>query len=136
MFKSMNIKDYMILNPVCVQTDTKLFVAIDIILKNKISGLIVTDKNKHPVGMLSELDCLRAIIHGSYYQEVGGLVKEFMSTPCETISPNDDIMSVAKSMLDKKRRRRPVVDEDGKVVGQVTCRQILNEIRGWTPKAK
>jgi predicted transcriptional regulator len=42
-------------------------------------------------------------------------------------NPNDDIVDVATSMLEHRQRRRPVV-ENGKVVGQVTCRQILKVI--------
>jgi len=127
----MNASDYMITHPICVRPDTDLFTAIQLILKNKISGVIVVDERNHPVGMLSELDCLRALLKGTYHQEVGGTVGEYMKTPCEVIDPSDDIMAVAQSMLEKKRRRRPVVDENGEIMGQVTCRQILHAIRDW-----
>jgi CBS domain-containing protein len=39
-------------------------------------------------------------------------------------NPHEDITDVAQDMLAKKRRRRPVV-EDGRLIGQVTCRQLL-----------
>jgi hypothetical protein len=34
-------------------------------------------------------------------------------------------------MLRKNKRRRPVV-EDGKLVGQITCRQLLSAVKNFT----
>ncbi len=131
MFKSMDIKDCMILHPVSVRADTNLFEAIRLILANKVSGVVVIDEHGRPSGMLSEMDCLRAILKGVYYQEADGLVGEHMSAPCETVSPQDDIIALAQSMLKSKRRRRPVVDGDDVLIGQVTCRQILRVVSAW-----
>jgi len=44
--------------------------------------------------------------------------------------PNEDIVSVAQDMLMKNKRRRPVV-EDGKLIGQITCRQLLSAVMGF-----
>ena len=78
------------------------------------------------MGMLSELDCLRVILAGVYNDEEFGaaLVGDVMTREVEVQHPHDDIVDVATSMLDHKHRRRPVV-QDGLLVGQVTCRQIL-----------
>ena len=130
MFKSTNVSDHMITKPVLVNPEMDIFEAIHLILVNKISGVTVVDERKRPVGVLSELDCLKAILTGTYYQMVGGRVSDFMSSgEIDTISPNDDILLVAQSMLDHKRRRRPVVNSDGILVGQVTCRQLLKALK-------
>jgi CBS domain-containing protein len=61
---------------------------------------------------------------------VGGKVADYMTRgEIDTVSPDDDIMTVARSMLDHKRRRRPVVDSRGVLVGQVTCRQLLRALK-------
>ena len=131
MFKSVKVSDHMLRKPVVAKTDTELFKAIHQILSHKISGITVVDNHRHPVGILSELDCLRAILSSIYYQEDVGthLVGDHMSVPVESIGPNDDIIDVAQSMLDHKRRRRPVVDAHGELIGQVTCRQLLKAIK-------
>jgi CBS domain-containing protein len=125
------VRDHMVSRPVLVNPDTELFAAIHKILIHKISGVTVVDENRNTVGMLSELDCLRAILSGSYYQEEVGtiLVKDHMTTDLETVGPDEQIIDVALSMLDHKHRRRPVVDERGNLLGQLTCRQLLKGVK-------
>ena len=60
----------------------------------------------------------------------GALVKDIMTLDVEVNHPTDDIVTVAASMLDHKHRRRPIV-VDGKLVGQLTCRQILGAIKDF-----
>jgi CBS domain-containing protein len=45
--------------------------------------------------------------------------------------PNESILDVAQDMLLKKHRRRPVV-ENGRLIGQITCRQLLSAVRKFT----
>ncbi|MCZ6711173.1 MAG: CBS domain-containing protein [Gammaproteobacteria bacterium] len=133
MFRKAGVKvsDHMVKRPVVVNPDTELFAAIHKILVHKISGVTVVDENRTPVGMLSELDCLRAILSGSYHQEEVGtiLVKDHMNSTLETVSPDEQIIDVALSMLDHKHRRRPVVDQRGNFLGQLTCRQLLKGVK-------
>lgn len=131
MLKSVKVSDHMLRKPVVAQADTELFQAIHQILTHKISGVTVVDDHRHPIGILSELDALRAILSAIYYQEDIGthIVGDHMSFPVESVGPNDDIIDVAQSMLDHKRRRRPVVDAHGELIGQLTCRQLLKAIK-------
>ena len=133
MTKSVKVRDYMLKRPVLVHPDSDLFEAIHKILTAKISGVTVVDDHEKPVGMLSELDALRAILHGTYYQEEVGtiLVRDHMTQGCETVGPDDDIIDVAVSMLDHKHRRRPVIDSHGNLVGQLSCRQLLKGLKDF-----
>ena len=103
------------------------------ILENKVSGVAVVDADNNLVGMLSELDCLQAIVSAVYNGNSPGaaLVEDIMTKDVEVNKPGDDIIDVASSMLDHKHRRRPVV-ENGKLIGQVTCRQILSAIKDFS----
>ena len=56
-------------------------------------------------------------------------VKELMSTDLHTVSPQTDIMKVAELFLNNRYRRLPVLDE-GRVVGQISRRDVLKAIRG------
>lgn len=133
MLKSVRVRDYMLTKPVVVKPDTDVFEAIHQILVNRISGVTVVGEDNRPVGVLSELDCLRAILWATYHEEEIGShpVSDHMSTPVETVYAHDDIIDVAQSMLEHKRRRRPVVDSHGRLVGQLTCRQLLRAIKDF-----
>ncbi len=129
----MQVRDHMIRRPVTIDANSELFAAIHKILVHKISGVTVLDDQKRVIGMLSELDCLRAILSGSYFQEEVGtiLAREHMTDEVETVSPDDQIIDVALSMLDHKHRRRPVVDAEQHLLGQITCRQLLKGVKDF-----
>ncbi|MBA6329561.1 CBS domain-containing protein [Colwellia sp. MB02u-6] len=118
----------MITNPIKVKDDDNLLDTIKIIIDNKVSGVCVINEKKVLVGVLSEMDCLAAILESTYNNVGVGLVSEYMTKDNIVIAhPSDDIINVAQDMLLKKHRRRPVV-EDGKLVGQVSCRQLLTAV--------
>ena len=121
----------MLTNPVRVNADANLFEAIELITDHKISGLCVVDDNNRLVGILSELDCMRAILSTTYNEGGVGRVSEYMTRDNLVLAnANDNIVELAQDMLRQKHRRRPVV-ENGKLVGQVTCRQLLIAVKNF-----
>jgi CBS domain-containing protein len=131
MLRSVELKDYMLVHPVTVSVDADMGEAIRVIIDNKISGVCVVDAEGRLVGILSELDCLRAILSATYNEGGIGMVREYMAHENLVVAnPHEDITDVAQDMLRKNKRRRPVV-EDGKLVGQITCRQLLTAVMGF-----
>ena len=120
------VRDFMHENPVRIRPEATLDEAIRLLIEHRISGLTVVNENDQVVGVLSELDCLRSTISANYNDgNMGsGLVREVMTTNVDTVSPDEDLISVTEAMVSKQQRRRPVV-KDGKLVGQVSCRNIL-----------
>jgi len=53
-------------------------------------------------------------------------VRERMSSPAVTITPETTFQEALKLMRDRKFRRLPVVDEDGRLVGIVSERDLLH----------
>jgi CBS domain-containing protein len=132
MLRSVELKDHMLKHPVSVNVDSDMGEAIRLIIDNKISGLCVVDSDHRLVGILSELDCLRAMLSASYNEGGIGMVREYMADENLVVAnPHEDITDVAQDMLRKNKRRRPVV-EDGKLVGQITCRQLLSAVKNFT----
>lgn len=135
MLGSVEVRDYMDRHPVKVNADVDLFEAISLIRENKISGLCVVNGGDQLVGVLSELDCLNAILSAVYDEYTAvGTVGEYMTRDVVTVDAGDDILKVASDMLRNRHRRRPVV-EDGKLVGQITCRQLLAAVKDFPGKA-
>lgn len=137
MLHTVELGEYMLKRPITVTPQMTVYEAAHHILENKISGVLVVDNNNHLVGMLSELDCLKAILSSVYNDEEFGvaIVSDIMTCDVECQNPHDDIIDVALSMIEHKHRRRPVV-LDGKIIGQVTCRQILKVIGETGLKAR
>jgi CBS domain-containing protein len=132
MLQSVNLRDYMLTHPVRVRSEDNVLDAMQVIIDNKVSGVCVVDSNENLVGILSELDCLRAVL-GAVYNDTGvGHVKDFMASDNLVVAhPNEDIVDVAQDMLLKNKRRRPVV-ENGKLIGQITCRQLLSAVKKFS----
>jgi CBS domain-containing protein len=129
MLQSVNLRDYMLPNPVKVSASDNLMDAMQVIIDNKISGVCVVDTDQNLVGILSELDCLRAVLGAVYNNSSISAVGDYMATDNLVVAhPNEDIVDVAQDMLLKNKRRRPVV-EDGKLIGQITCRQLLSAVK-------
>jgi len=126
---AVRIKDYMVSQPVTVLQSATIAETARMITEHKVSGVVVVNEAGVVVGMLSELDCLRNLLSEAYNgQAMGGeAVALAMTTPVTTCAADADIISIAESMLANKQRRRPVVDQ-GKLVGQITCRQLLGAL--------
>ena len=133
--RSLKISDHLITNPVKIASTASIGEAARTIIDNKVSGVIVVNENDEVEGMLSELDCLKSLLTEIYNEgQVGKeLVTIEMSAPVTYNRPEEDIISVAQSMLDQKQRRRPVID-NGKLIGQITCRQLLSAIMAFGSK--
>lgn len=125
MLQSVNLRDYMLPDPVRVHPEDNIMDAIKVITDNRISGVCVVDDDANLVGILSEMDCLTAVLGAVYNNSNTDVVREYMAKDNLVVAhPNEDIVDVAQDMLKKNKRRRPVV-ENGKLIGQITCRQLL-----------
>lgn len=120
------VNDCMHRNPLTINAEANLVKAIELIVEYKLTGLTVTDEQGQPVGILSELDCIRAVLADIYNDgdPEHTLVGEAMSTDLITCKPSDNIVEAARSMVETRQRRRPVVEE-GRLVGQVSSSNIL-----------
>ncbi|MCS5594114.1 MAG: CBS domain-containing protein [Porticoccaceae bacterium] len=135
MLRSVDLSDYMLTNPVTVSAGENVFNAIDVIIEQKVSGVCVVDTDGNLLGVLSELDCLRAILSATYNEngDVGNVV-DFMTAEVDSCELHADLVDVADDMIKKGHRRRPVVD-NGKLVGQITCRKLLSVVSEFTHTA-
>lgn len=52
--------------------------------------------------MLSQWDCLRRIVDGSYFEQAGGQVRDYMLTELISARPDDDVIDVAQAMVERQ----------------------------------
>lgn len=122
-----SIKEFMAKQLITFQSDTPIETAMESFLENKISGAPVLDNQGNLVGVLSEKDCMRTLFESSYYNNLGGFVREYMSTDLKTINIHDTLSNVADEFIKSRFRRFPVMEGD-KLVGQISRRDILRAI--------
>jgi CBS domain-containing protein len=123
-------RDIMAKRLITFRADQPIDEAIKTLLKHGISGAPVVDDEHHLIGILSELDCLRTLSSDEFLgdeQEEAGLVGHFMSTEAQTIEPDLGVYRIAHHFITGAIRRLPVV-EDGRLIGQVSRRDVLRAI--------
>jgi IMP dehydrogenase len=107
-----------VVNPVTISKDKKLKDALDLMLKNKISGIPVVEKNNKLVGILTNRDV-------RFFSNSEIKVEDLMTKKnLQTVRENVD-MEKAKEILHKFRiEKLIVVDKNYKCVGLITVKDI------------
>lgn len=131
MFRSILVDDFMTTHLSTARPEMDLLALVDLLLIQGISGAPVVDKDGKLAGMISEQDCLRKILVGTYQGDIGGRVEDAMTSPVETVKMGASIVEVAEQMLATNRRRFPVVDSEGRLRGQISRRDLLKAVRAY-----
>lgn len=124
---SKRVRDYMARNLVTFTPDTEVLSAIHQIVKHRISGAPVVDRDGKLLGMLSEKDCLKVALVAGAEGVPAGLVEDFMSRNASTVDADDSLLDIANRFIDAPFKRFPVI-ESGKLVGQISRSDILRAI--------
>ena len=131
MFRSILVDDFMTTHLATARPEMDLLALVDLLLIQGISGAPVVDQDGKLVGMISEQDCLRKILVGTYQGDIGGRVEDAMTSSVETVKMGASIVEVAEQMLVTNRRRFPVVDLEGRLRGQISRRDLLKAVRAY-----
>ena len=118
--KALRVRDFMTTDPLSITPETEIMRAVHLIVSEDISGLPVVDERGMLVGILTERDCIEVALQAGYFDELGGRVERYMTTPVETAEPDSSLMDLAALFARSPFRRCPVIEE-GKLVGLI-CR--------------
>lgn len=127
MLSSLKVKDYMLGDALAFEPETEVLEAAHLLLKHHLSGAPVVDRNGRVIGFLSEKDCLKVALNASYYEQLGGPVKQFMTQPVVTVDAESSLTEVAQMFVQLGHRTYPVVD-DGRLVGQLSRHDTLKAL--------
>ncbi|WP_153556049.1 CBS domain-containing protein [Roseimaritima sediminicola] len=130
-------RDMMVSNLVTLSPDMDTLDAIDVLLKHNISGAPVVDENGHFLGTFSEKSCMQFIVSVTYEQLPSSNLMSFVLKDPPTINEETDLLSIAQKFLDGECRRLPVLDDAGRLCGQISRRDIMrvvqHQLRTRTP---
>jgi CBS domain-containing protein len=142
------VAEVMTRNPICVQPETPLKEAIQILAERRISGLPVVDADGKLAGIISETDLmwqesgvtppayimfLDSVIYlenpAKYDRELhkalGQTVAEVMTKEVVSVPPDKSLREAAQMMHSDGVRRLPVTDTDHRVIGILTRGDII-----------
>ncbi|NQZ75353.1 MAG: CBS domain-containing protein [Ekhidna sp.] len=127
--QAITVEDYMARKLITFSPDQPMYEVIDSLMSHRISGGPVVSKEGELVGVISEGDCLKEVAKGKYHNMpiLTGVVEEYMAKNVITVSPDLNIFEAAKMFLEKRLRRFPVV-RNGKIVGQISQKDVMKAV--------
>lgn len=102
--------------------------ALTLMAQHNIGAVVVTDANKVLVGIFSERDVVRQLVVENEF--LTQPVKNLMTAEVVTCVPQDDLMSVAHVMTERRFRHMPVV-EAGTLLGIISIGDVLKAQRDY-----
>jgi CBS domain-containing membrane protein len=144
MLQKIPVRDIMTTQVITIGPDADIHYASQRLADHKIKGLPVVDEENIVIGIITEADILEitGVIRGHSIRDVlrhllgepvqpipeGTSLRKFMSVPAITTGPDADIRRAAKMMIDRKVKRLPVVDDQGKLLGIVSRSDIIRRV--------
>lgn len=125
----LRVVDLMTTDPICVRADASVSDAEELMRRHRITGLPVTDRDDHLVGVISQTDLLylatpsvqELIRHRTPHVRVG----EVMSAPPVTVEDMTLLRDAARLMHDEHLHRLVVVDDRGRPVGVLSAMDFV-----------
>jgi CBS domain-containing protein len=126
----MRVGEIMSVRVVSVGPQERVAVAIARMLEASVGAVAVCEAGGVLVGIFTERDVLRLAGEGPQFAEA--LVGDVMTPRPVTVSADDDILSAARLMGERRVRHLPVV-QDAQVLGIVGIRDVLGTLveRVW-----
>ena len=141
---SIPVRDIMTRIVVTASRDIDVREAAKLLSEHKISGMPVVDRSMRVIGVISEADILflagSATVHplkdfilrllGERRQQhkTGTKVEDVMSLPPITALADDDVRRVAAVLDERRIKRLPVVDREGKLIGIISRADIVRAV--------
>ncbi len=138
------VRDVMTTQVVTVKQNADLHEAARLLSENRISGMPVVDDANRVIGVISEADILilagmkkehtfKDILRNILGEPVpsrksGDKVRDVMSFPPLTSKADDDVREVALIFDERRIKRLPVVDDEGKLLGIISRADIVRAI--------
>ncbi|MFK7770788.1 MAG: CBS domain-containing protein [Saprospiraceae bacterium] len=130
-FNAPLVTEYMVSKLITFSPDDNITDVIDSLLENSITGAPVISSQNQVVGLIDDKDCLKVLVESAYHNIpiTRNKVAYYMSSDMKSISNKDTIVDAANIFLRTYYKRLQVKDENGKLVGQISRRDILRAIK-------
>ena len=133
----MRVKDLMSRQVLTIGTSDSCLEAVGRMHRARIRHLPVVNREGMLVGVVTDRDLRHHLFSPAVYKDLGATavevllkavpVAQIMSAPAISVNPEDELMDVARLMLEEKVGSLPAV-EGGRVVGIITETDLLRQI--------
>lgn len=98
--------------------------AIRTMIDRHVGAVAVLDENRRVAGIFTERDVLRRL--SSCERDLRKTaVREIMTTPVEMATRGTTASEALATMVDRHYRHLPIVDDDGRLLGMLSIRNVL-----------
>ena len=118
-------KDIMNTDVVSVKKDSSIFEAVKLLVEHDISGLPVVEDDLTLAGILSEKDVVDLFYESEKAENK--TVNDYMTDPAVHFEENSDLVNICDFLLKNIFRRVPVTS-DGKLIGIISVKDVLNTV--------
>jgi CBS-domain-containing membrane protein len=142
--RRVSVRDVMTANVVKVRADAEIGEVTNLLSEHRISGMPVVDGEDRVIGVITEADVLSmaGLRTGHGFKDIvrhllgeplpanpqGRSLRDAMSAPAITTGPDTDIREVALILDERRIKRLPVVDGQGKLIGVISRADIVRTI--------
>lgn len=122
----LTVSDIMTMQLVLFTPEQSIHDVMQAFIKYRISGGPVVDEKGKLIGVISEADCMKEISDSRYFNMpiLDKSVGHFMTENVDTIESTLSVFDAAAKFSKSSRRRYPVL-EKGRLVGQVSRKDIV-----------
>ena len=122
----MNVRDIIQRPLVTIQSGTTMLDAAKLMVENNMGLLVVCDTRDKTklAGVVSERDIMKAIASG---KKLTAPIDEVSTKKVITVKASSEVAEAAKAMNKHRIRHVVVVDEQGKLIGVVSMRDLVGE---------
>lgn len=125
MVKAVVARDFMVTRLITLAPDMDVFQGVRLLLKHRISGAPVVDREGRYLGSFSEKCSMHVLLDAAYDSLPTTNVGAFMDTEARTVGLETDLLAIAQVFLLTSARRLPVIDDEGFLRGQISRRDVL-----------
>ena len=125
LIKNPGLRSALIKKAITITPQTGILDAIEVIQKYKIGRLVVIDRSRKPVGIITEKDMLKAL-YPLDSKPIGSIqVGDLMSKNLIAVTKKDSVYSCAKTMKDNNISSVIVLHGDGSLDGILTKTDLV-----------
>jgi CBS domain-containing protein len=120
----MNVLKYCVADPASVPLTATAADAIQAMISRGMGAAAIVDENQIVAGIFTERDVLKKIaLSGRDPKTIP--INEVMTAPVVMATKSTNIAEALQVMVDQQKRHLPVVEENGKLIGILSIRHVL-----------